>query len=133
VAFVGGIDLCHGRNDDEDHLGDPQAIALDRRYGPRPAWHDTQLEIRGPAVGDLLHTFRERWEDPSPLDHRNPWRAAIHRKRQATGSTESPAGDARGAETSGRRRRSRCFEPIRPSGPRTRSRRGESEASLERT
>jgi phosphatidylserine/phosphatidylglycerophosphate/cardiolipin synthase-like enzyme len=79
VAFVGGIDLCHGRNDDEDHLGDPQAIALDRRYGPRPAWHDTQLEIRGPAVGDLLHTFRERWEDPSPLDHRNPWRAAIHR------------------------------------------------------
>ena len=24
VAFVGGIDLCHGRRDDADHLGDPQ-------------------------------------------------------------------------------------------------------------
>jgi hypothetical protein len=23
VAFVGGIDLCHGRGDDEAHLGDP--------------------------------------------------------------------------------------------------------------
>ena len=80
VAFVGGIDLCHGRNDDEDHVGDPQAIMLDQRYGPRPAWHDIQLEVRGPAVADLLHTFRERWEDPSPLDHRNPWRAAIHRR-----------------------------------------------------
>ena len=37
VAFVGGIDLCHGRRDDEHHHGDPQAIDLDPRYGPRPA------------------------------------------------------------------------------------------------
>ena len=75
VAFLGGIDLAHGRRDDERHLGDPQAIRIDRRYGPRPAWHDVQLEVRGPAVGDLHHSFRERWEDPTPLDHRNPWRA----------------------------------------------------------
>jgi phosphatidylserine/phosphatidylglycerophosphate/cardiolipin synthase-like enzyme len=60
VAFAGGIDLCHGRRDDERHDGDPQRIVLDRRYGPRPAWHDAQLEIRGPAVGDLSTTFRER-------------------------------------------------------------------------
>jgi phosphatidylserine/phosphatidylglycerophosphate/cardiolipin synthase-like enzyme len=79
VAFVGGIDLCHGRRDDARHLGDPQAIDLDRRYGPRPPWHDAQLEIRGPAVGDLDLTFRERWEDPTPLDHRNPLRARIAR------------------------------------------------------
>jgi len=26
VAFVGGIDLCHGRNDDAGHDGDPQAV-----------------------------------------------------------------------------------------------------------
>jgi phosphatidylserine/phosphatidylglycerophosphate/cardiolipin synthase-like enzyme len=79
VAFVGGIDLCHGRADDEHHHGDPQAIVLDKRYGPRPAWHDVQLEIRGPAVGDIAETFRERWEDPTPLDHKNPWRARLAR------------------------------------------------------
>ena len=26
VAFVGGIDLCHGRGDDHDHLGDAQVV-----------------------------------------------------------------------------------------------------------
>jgi phosphatidylserine/phosphatidylglycerophosphate/cardiolipin synthase-like enzyme len=77
VAFVGGIDLCHGRRDDEHHVGDPQAVAMDERYGDTPPWHDVQLEIRGPAVGDLAVTFRERWDDPTPLDHRNPWRAHI--------------------------------------------------------
>ena len=79
VAFVGGIDLCHGRNDTDAHLGDPQAIELDDRYGPTPAWHDVQIEVRGPAVGDLAHTFRERWEDPTPIDHRNPVRARLAR------------------------------------------------------
>jgi phosphatidylserine/phosphatidylglycerophosphate/cardiolipin synthase-like enzyme len=79
VAFVGGIDLCHGRRDDADHRGDPQVIEIDERYGPRPAWHDVQLEVHGPAVGDLAFTFRERWEDPTPLDHRTPWRARIAR------------------------------------------------------
>jgi phosphatidylserine/phosphatidylglycerophosphate/cardiolipin synthase-like enzyme len=79
-AFVGGIDLCHGRGDDERHEGDPQPIVLDRRYGPRPAWHDVQLEVRGPAVGDLDETFRERWVDPTPLDHQKPWRARIRRR-----------------------------------------------------
>ena len=52
-----------------------QAVAMDERYGETPPWHDVQLEIRGPAVGDLAATFRERWDDPTPLDHRNPWRA----------------------------------------------------------
>ncbi|MHB1988531.1 MAG: phospholipase D family protein [Acidimicrobiales bacterium] len=69
VVFVGGIDLCHGRRDDRRHGGDPQAIKLDRRYGRRPSWHDIQLEVRGPAVDDLDYTFRERWEDPTPLNH----------------------------------------------------------------
>jgi phosphatidylserine/phosphatidylglycerophosphate/cardiolipin synthase-like enzyme len=80
VAFMGGIDLCHGRRDDEDHLGDPQAVPMDKRFGDRPPWHDVQLEVRGPAVGDLSLTFRERWEDPTPLDHRNPWRARLTRR-----------------------------------------------------
>ena len=95
VAFAGGIDLCHGRRDDERHLGDPQAIALDERYGGSPGWHDIQLEIRGPAIADLARTFRERWDDPTPLDHRNPWRARIARiarqPRRAKPLAPSPA------------------------------------------
>jgi phosphatidylserine/phosphatidylglycerophosphate/cardiolipin synthase-like enzyme len=79
VAFVGGIDLSHGRRDDTDHQGDDQVIKLDPRYGPRPPWHDVQLEIRGPAVGELDLTFRERWEDPTPLNHANRARAALSR------------------------------------------------------
>jgi phosphatidylserine/phosphatidylglycerophosphate/cardiolipin synthase-like enzyme len=79
VAFVGGIDLCHGRGDDHAHHGDPQPAKLSARYGERPPWHDLQLEIRGPAIGDLAHSFRERWSDPTPFDHRNPIRMVLRR------------------------------------------------------
>jgi phosphatidylserine/phosphatidylglycerophosphate/cardiolipin synthase-like enzyme len=71
VAFVGGIDLCHSRNDDARHGGDPQAQPIAAAYGPRPAWHDAQLRLQGPAVGDVEAVFRERWNDPTPLT-RNP-------------------------------------------------------------
>ncbi len=71
VAFVGGIDLCHGRRDDPAHLGDPQAQHLDPRYGERAPWHDVQAEVAGPAVGQLLETFRERWSDPTPIERRS--------------------------------------------------------------
>jgi phosphatidylserine/phosphatidylglycerophosphate/cardiolipin synthase-like enzyme len=80
VAFVGGIDLVHGRHDDARHLGDPQPAALDAgHYGDRPGWHDVQVALRGPAVDDVALTFRERWEDPAPLDTRSPWRWLMHR------------------------------------------------------
>ena len=72
VAFAGGIDLCHSRRDDERHLGDPQPVAMSKAYGPRPPWHDVQLALRGPVVGALDHTFRERWNDPTPLDQNGP-------------------------------------------------------------
>jgi phosphatidylserine/phosphatidylglycerophosphate/cardiolipin synthase-like enzyme len=72
VAFVGGVDLCHGRNDDAEHRGDPQAVGMSGKYGPRPPWHDIQLAIRGPAVGDVEYSFRERWDDPTPVT-RNPF------------------------------------------------------------
>jgi phosphatidylserine/phosphatidylglycerophosphate/cardiolipin synthase-like enzyme len=78
VAFVGGIDLCHGRNDDARHHGDPEAVTIDDRYGLRPACHDLQMEIRGPVISDLTEAFRERWEDPLPLD-RGPWRHHLAR------------------------------------------------------
>src|SRR6185295_4075546 len=80
VAFVGGIDLCHGRNDDDNHHGDPQPIEIDKRFGPTPAWHDMQVEIRGAAVGDIVETFCERWHDPNPLTSR--W--APHRRSSSS-------------------------------------------------
>src|ERR1700730_9633105 len=67
VAFVGGIDLCHSRRDDADHHGDHQRQAMAPMYGDRPPWHDAQLEVHGPAVGDLEFSFRERWDDRGPL------------------------------------------------------------------
>jgi phosphatidylserine/phosphatidylglycerophosphate/cardiolipin synthase-like enzyme len=80
VAYVGGIDLCHSRRDDARHLGDAQRQPMAAVYGERPPWHDVQLEMRGPAVGDAETVFRERWTDPAPLT-RNPWRLAGERLR----------------------------------------------------
>jgi phosphatidylserine/phosphatidylglycerophosphate/cardiolipin synthase-like enzyme len=80
IAFVGGIDLCHGRRDDGRHVGDPQPEEMDERYGERPPWHDIQICVRGPAVADLDHTFRERWNDPTPAeDRRTPVRTLLSR------------------------------------------------------
>ena len=36
IAFVGGIDLCHSRRDDAEHLGDPQALEMAPEYGDTP-------------------------------------------------------------------------------------------------
>jgi len=86
IAFVGGIDLARGRRDDPDHLGDADPVRIDPRYGRRPPWHDLQLELHGPAVLDVDLTFRERWEDRTPPDHRNPlramWRWLSHEPRR---------------------------------------------------
>jgi phosphatidylserine/phosphatidylglycerophosphate/cardiolipin synthase-like enzyme len=79
LAFVGGIDLSRGRHDTPEHLGDRDPVRIDRRYGPHPPWHDLQLELQGPAVLDVDLTFRERWEDRTPPDHRNPLRAMWRR------------------------------------------------------
>ena len=72
IAFAGGIDLCHSRRDDADHHGDPQPIAMASAYGKNPPWHDVQLALRGPVVGALDLTFRERWTDKVPLDQHGP-------------------------------------------------------------
>ncbi len=97
VAFVGGIDLCHGRRDDARHLGDAQVVELDdSHYGDRPPWHDVQLELRGPVVDDLAWTFAERWHDPNPLDTRNPVRAGA-----APGGTPSRRAGGAGTVASG--------------------------------
>ena len=86
VAFVGGIDLCHSRRDDESHQGDPQQQPMAEVYGSRPPWHDAQVMIAGPAVGDVEAAFRERWEDPAPLT-RNP----VHWLRDRLSGADSQA------------------------------------------
>ncbi|HEV7146631.1 MAG TPA: phospholipase D family protein [Pedococcus sp.] len=73
IAFLGGIDLCHSRRDDQTHAGDPQKQPMAAAYGSRPPWHDIQLAITGPAVGDVETVFRERWDDPQPAG-RSPLR-----------------------------------------------------------
>jgi phosphatidylserine/phosphatidylglycerophosphate/cardiolipin synthase-like enzyme len=93
VAFLGGIDLARSRNDDADHAGDPQAMAFPVVYGKRPPWHDVQVEVQGPAVGDLALTFRERWEGSTPLDLPSPLRMLWDRTYHAGAMTggELPA------------------------------------------
>lgn len=93
VAYVGGIDLCHSRRDDDAHEGDPQRQPMPEVYGARPPWHDIQLLIRGPAVDDVEWVFRERWEDPSPLT-RNPVNRFVdllRREDDDPGSLPEPA------------------------------------------
>lgn len=99
VAFVGGIDLCHGRNDDAEHLGDRQSVSIDPRFGATPAWHDMQVEVRGPAVDDLAETFRERWNDQHPLTRSN-WHRRGRSSRSGPPRIESSVVD-RGAAPCG--------------------------------
>jgi phosphatidylserine/phosphatidylglycerophosphate/cardiolipin synthase-like enzyme len=87
VAFVGGIDLGHGRRDDDSHTGDPQVMQFPKSYGPRPPWHDIQAEVRGPAIHDLEHTFRERWYGSSVLDVPSPVRQLYDRAYHASAMT----------------------------------------------
>ncbi|MFG2291925.1 phospholipase D family protein [Streptomyces sp. NPDC048603] len=93
IAYVGGIDLCHNRNDDRRHLGDPQSLPMAAAYGPHPPWHDVQLALRGPAVADVEAVFRERWQDPAPLS-RSPLtrlRAFLHREDTEADPLPPPA------------------------------------------
>ncbi len=83
IAFVGGIDLCHSRRDGPDHHGDPQPLQMSREYGKNPPWHDVQLAVRGPVVGALDLTFRERWNDPAPLDQHGPIATVMDRLKHA--------------------------------------------------
>lgn len=80
IAFLGGIDLCHTRRDDEQHSGDPQALAMAHEFGDTPPWHDVQLALEGPVVHDAETVFRERWLDPTPLS-RSPLRRFQDRLR----------------------------------------------------
>lgn len=56
VAYVGGIDLAHGRWDTEGHYHlDPE-----RQNGG--GWRDVQIKIEGGAALDVLKNFTQRWK-----------------------------------------------------------------------
>jgi phosphatidylserine/phosphatidylglycerophosphate/cardiolipin synthase-like enzyme len=90
VAFIGGIDLCHGRKDDRTHAGDLQPCPIGAVYGSQPPWHDVQVAIHGPAVADVETAFRERWDDPAPLT-RNPYRRWRDRALRPHGPRSCPS------------------------------------------
>ncbi|XP_022731363.1 phospholipase D alpha 1-like isoform X2 [Durio zibethinus] len=76
VSFVGGIDLCDGRYDSQDHplfktLGtihhddfhQPNFIGSSiKKGGPREPWHDIHCKLEGPIAWDVLYNFEQRWQ-----------------------------------------------------------------------
>uniref|UniRef100_J3LPF0 Phospholipase D n=1 Tax=Oryza brachyantha TaxID=4533 RepID=J3LPF0_ORYBR len=75
VSFLGGIDLCDGRYDTQEH---PLFRTLDTTHrgdfhqpnfpgasidkgGPREPWHDIHCRVEGPAAWDVLDNFEQRW------------------------------------------------------------------------
>ncbi|KAH0359606.1 phospholipase D/nuclease, partial [Aureobasidium melanogenum] len=91
IAFMGGLDLCYGRWDTNQHsiadahpsdlnqiifpgqdynnarILDFSDVAhwdqnkLDRRYNSRMGWSDLSISLTGPVVEDLRRHFAERW------------------------------------------------------------------------
>jgi len=66
VAFVGGLDPMIELGDDFDrwdtpaHLFSTPLRQTEKGTTPHP-WHDVHTRIEGPAVGDVEHNFRQRW------------------------------------------------------------------------
>ncbi|KAK6274104.1 hypothetical protein POUND7_011187 [Theobroma cacao] len=75
VGFIGGIDLCDGRYDTQDHplfqtLNDIHhddfhqpnfKNASIKKGGPREPWHDIHCKLEGPIAWDVLYNFEQRW------------------------------------------------------------------------
>lgn len=76
TSFVGGIDLCDGRYDTQEH---PLFSTLDtvhkddfhqpnfpgasiKKGGPREPWHDIHCKLEGYVAWDVLLNFQQRWE-----------------------------------------------------------------------
>ncbi|XP_021294526.1 phospholipase D alpha 4 isoform X1 [Herrania umbratica] len=85
MSFVGGVDLCDGRYDTEQHslfrTLNTESHCFDfyqtnisgaslHKGGPREPWHDAHACITGEAAWDVLANFEQRWTkqcDPSLL------------------------------------------------------------------
>ncbi|XP_057434472.1 phospholipase D alpha 1-like [Lotus japonicus] len=76
TSFVGGIDLCDGRYDTQEH---PLFSSLKTEHhddfhqpnfpgasinkgGPREPWHDIHCKLEGPIAFDVLCNFEQRWD-----------------------------------------------------------------------
>lgn len=76
VSFVGGIDLCDGRYDTQQHslfrtldnvhkddFHQPNFGGSSiRKGGPREPWHDIHCCLEGPVAWDVLYNFEQRWQ-----------------------------------------------------------------------
>ena len=84
MSFIGGLDLCDGRYDTEQHslfrtLNESHCFdfyqtniagASLHKGGPREPWHDSHACLTGEAAWDVLTNFEQRWTkqlDPSLL------------------------------------------------------------------
>ncbi|KAJ0989577.1 hypothetical protein J5N97_007933 [Dioscorea zingiberensis] len=77
ISFIGGLDLCDGRYDTEEHslfrtlnleshCGDFYQTSIHgaglNRGGPREPWHDAHACVIGEAACDVLTNFKQCWE-----------------------------------------------------------------------
>ncbi|XP_061341037.1 phospholipase D alpha 1-like [Gastrolobium bilobum] len=76
ISFVGGIDLCDGRYDTQEHplfstlntfhhddFHQPNFTGASiKKGGPREPWHDIHCKLEGPVAWDVLYNFEQRWE-----------------------------------------------------------------------
>ncbi|KAL2346716.1 hypothetical protein Fmac_000716 [Flemingia macrophylla] len=76
VSFIGGIDLCDGRYDTQEHplFSTLNTIHHDdfhqpnfpsasiKKGGPREPWHDIHCKLEGSIAWDVLSNFQQRWE-----------------------------------------------------------------------
>ncbi|KAL6650066.1 hypothetical protein ACP70R_014290 [Stipagrostis hirtigluma subsp. patula] len=83
VSFLGGIDLCDGRYDTQEHplfrtLGTTHRDdfhqpnfpgASVKKGGPREPWHDIHCRVEGPAAWDVLENFEQRWRKQGDGDN----------------------------------------------------------------
>ena len=62
IAFVGGLDICDSRWDDRLHLA-RRPERLDVSGKPYKPFHDLQLSLTGPAVGNIRSIFSRYYQD----------------------------------------------------------------------
>lgn len=118
MSFIGGLDLCGGRYDTEEHslfrTLNTRSHCRDfyqsnineaniNKGGPREPWHDVHASITGEAACDILKNFEQRWSkqsDPSLLvsttntititpSQSHNWRVQVLRSIDYTSTTHS--------------------------------------------